>query len=239
MTGKASILQITYSNELINGETINVSSNCLPVKATRFEPDGHCFHDVALKLVGCFMEEKVEDDDEINDSLPKDKEPDYMQSAFRNYLCSGCTVSLTLVLDESFVSMRPGLMQFFQNSAALLPFSVIIISSANTRKAKLPFHLLALEEAKMGGLGKLDKMLSRLHVAIIQSWYQREGYVKSMADLIQKELQSFGSPEEVMIFFSAHGVPETYVRDAGDLYRDQMEECIYLIMQEQSKRSRQ
>ncbi|GJU97871.1 hypothetical protein Tco_1327142 [Tanacetum coccineum] len=82
MTGKESILQINYSNELINGETINVSSNCLPVKATRFEPDGHCFHDVALKLVGFFMEEKVEDDDEINDSLPKDKEPDYMQSAF-------------------------------------------------------------------------------------------------------------------------------------------------------------
>ncbi|GJY69309.1 transformation/transcription domain-associated protein-like protein [Tanacetum coccineum] len=51
-------------------------------KATRFEPDGHCFHDFALKLVGCFMEEKVEDDDEINDSLPKYKEPDYMQSAF-------------------------------------------------------------------------------------------------------------------------------------------------------------
>ncbi|GKB68984.1 ferrochelatase-2, chloroplastic-like protein [Tanacetum coccineum] len=84
-----------------------------------------------------------------------------------------------------------------------------------------------------------DKMLSRLHVAIIQSWYRRECYVKSMADFIQKELQSFGSPEEVMIFFSAHGVTETYVRDDGDLYRDQMEECIYLIMQEQSKRSRQ
>ena len=35
-----------------------------------------------------------------------------------------------------------------------------------------------------------------------------------------------------MIFFSAHGVPETYVRDAGDPYKDHMEECIYLIMQE-------
>nr|XP_043627729.1 ferrochelatase-2, chloroplastic-like [Erigeron canadensis] len=77
-----------------------------------------------------------------------------------------------------------------------------------------------------------DKILSRLPVAIIQSWYQRVGYVKSMADLIEKELQSFGSPEEVMIFFSAHGVPVTYVRDAGDPYKDQMEECIYLIMQE-------
>ncbi|KAJ9537238.1 hypothetical protein OSB04_029971 [Centaurea solstitialis] len=77
-----------------------------------------------------------------------------------------------------------------------------------------------------------DKILSRLPVAIIQSWYQRQGYVNSMADLIEKELQSFASPEEVMIFFSAHGVPVTYVRDAGDPYKDQMEECIYLIMQE-------
>ena len=36
----------------------------------------------------------------------------------------------------------------------------------------------------------------------------------------------------MMIFFSAHGVPVSYVEDAGDPYRDQMEECIYLIMQE-------
>jgi len=35
-----------------------------------------------------------------------------------------------------------------------------------------------------------------------------------------------------MIFFSAHGVPVSYVENAGDPYKDQMEECIYLIMQE-------
>ncbi|KAL1834596.1 hypothetical protein DCAR_0104805 [Daucus carota subsp. sativus] len=81
-----------------------------------------------------------------------------------------------------------------------------------------------------------DATLSRMPVSIIQSWYQREGYVKSMADLIGKELKSFSNPEEVMIFFSAHGVPVTYVEDAGDPYRDQMEECIYLIMQELKSR---
>ena len=37
---------------------------------------------------------------------------------------------------------------------------------------------------------------------------------------------------QVMIFFSAHGVPVSYVENAGDPYKDQMEECIYLIMQE-------
>jgi ferrochelatase len=35
-----------------------------------------------------------------------------------------------------------------------------------------------------------------------------------------------------MIFFSAHGVPLTYVTDAGDPYKDQMEDCIALIMEE-------
>ncbi|KAL3818968.1 hypothetical protein ACJIZ3_004873 [Penstemon smallii] len=81
-----------------------------------------------------------------------------------------------------------------------------------------------------------DIFLSRLPVAIIQSWYQREGYIKSMADLIQKELQIFPDPKEAMIFFSAHGVPVSYVEDAGDPYKDQMEDCIFLIMQELKSR---
>ncbi|KAL8503990.1 hypothetical protein ACS0TY_022644 [Phlomoides rotata] len=81
-----------------------------------------------------------------------------------------------------------------------------------------------------------DSYLSRLPVAIIQSWYQRKGYLKSMTALIEKELQTFSNPEETMIFFSAHGVPVSYVEDAGDPYRDQMEDCIFLIMQELKSR---
>ncbi|KAA3477492.1 Ferrochelatase [Gossypium australe] len=42
--------------------------------------------------------------------------------------------------------------------------------------------------------------------------------------------------EQVMIFFSAHGVPVSYVEDAGDPYKDQMEECVYLITQELKSR---
>lgn len=77
-----------------------------------------------------------------------------------------------------------------------------------------------------------DAYLSSLPVAVIRSWYQREGYVKSMADLIEKELHSFSNPNEVMIFFSAHGVPLSYVEEAGDPYKEQMEDCISLIMGE-------
>ncbi|CAH9120098.1 unnamed protein product [Cuscuta epithymum] len=81
-----------------------------------------------------------------------------------------------------------------------------------------------------------DPYLSRLPVAIIQSWYQRQGYITSMADLIEKEVKKFPQPDEAMIFFSAHGVPVSYVEDAGDPYRDQMEECISLIIQELKSR---
>lgn len=80
MTAQTSILYITYSNELLNGESIFVSSNCYPVKASRFEPAGHSFHDAALKLRGCFMEENTDDNDD-NQNSPKDKEHDYMQSS--------------------------------------------------------------------------------------------------------------------------------------------------------------
>ena len=38
-----------------------------------------------------------------------------------------------------------------------------------------------------------------------------------------------------MIFFSAHGVPLAYVEEAGDPYKAEMEECIYLIMEELEK----
>ncbi|KAJ0859387.1 putative transcription factor MYB-HB-like family [Helianthus annuus] len=78
MTSRATVHLITYSNELVNGEAIYVSSNSLPIKSTRFEPAGHSFHDVALKLRGYYEEENVPSDDE---NLPKDKENDYMQSS--------------------------------------------------------------------------------------------------------------------------------------------------------------
>lgn len=78
MSARATTRLITYSNELIDGETVYVSSNSLPIKASHFEPAGHSFHDVALKLRGYFEEENVTNDDE---KLPKDKENDYMQSS--------------------------------------------------------------------------------------------------------------------------------------------------------------
>lgn len=81
-----------------------------------------------------------------------------------------------------------------------------------------------------------DDELSKLPHIVIPSWYQRPGYIESMADLIFSELSGFSSPDEATIFFSAHGVPKSYVEEAGDPYKEEMEECIQLIMAELRKR---
>ncbi|KAG2713427.1 hypothetical protein I3760_04G176500 [Carya illinoinensis] len=81
-----------------------------------------------------------------------------------------------------------------------------------------------------------DEYLVNMQHTVIPSWYQRKGYIKAMADLIEKELINFDCPEQVMIFFSAHGVPLAYVEEAGDPYKAEMEECVDLIMEELEKR---
>ncbi|KAI0512449.1 hypothetical protein KFK09_013088 [Dendrobium nobile] len=81
-----------------------------------------------------------------------------------------------------------------------------------------------------------DEYLVNMQHTVIPSWYQREGYIKAMANLIEKELENFESRQKVMIFFSAHGVPLAYVEEAGDPYKAEMEECVELIMEELERR---
>lgn len=127
-----------------------------------------------------------------------------------------------------------------------------------------PFTEEAIEEIKRDGIAKLvvlplypqfsistsgsslrllesifreDEYLVNMQHTVIPSWYQREGYIKAMGDLIEKELKKFNRPEEVVIFFSAHGVPLAYVEEAGDPYKAEMEECVDLIMAELEKRN--
>lgn len=78
---------------------------------------------------------------------------------------------------------------------------------------------------------------------VIPSWYDRPGYVRAMADLIQKELDSFTKSEiadakeeipdlpPLHVLFSAHGVPKSYI-EAGDPYQKQIVECVDKIGKE-------
>ncbi|NJO72683.1 MAG: ferrochelatase [Leptolyngbyaceae cyanobacterium RM1_406_9] len=80
-------------------------------------------------------------------------------------------------------------------------------------------------------LWKEDPALDRVEHTVITSWYDRPGYLRAMAQLIAGELDKFPNPDEVHIFFSAHGVPVSYVEEAGDPYQREIEECTALIMQ--------
>ncbi|MEM6835765.1 MAG: ferrochelatase [Cyanobacteria bacterium P01_C01_bin.120] len=80
-------------------------------------------------------------------------------------------------------------------------------------------------------LWKDDPSLNRIRYTVISSWYARPGYVNAMAELIASELDQLPDPSQGHIFFSAHGVPISYVEEAGDPYQRQIEHCVELIMQ--------
>ncbi|MBN3922107.1 ferrochelatase [Nostoc sp. NMS4] len=76
-----------------------------------------------------------------------------------------------------------------------------------------------------------DPKLQPIDYTVIPSWYKQPGYLQAMAQLIAQELEQFPNPNDVHIFFSAHGVPKSYVEEAGDPYQMEIEECTALIMQ--------
>ncbi|MBO1050089.1 MAG: ferrochelatase [Dolichospermum sp. DEX182a] len=80
-------------------------------------------------------------------------------------------------------------------------------------------------------LWKENPKLQNLEYTVIDSWYKQPGYLQAMAELIVGELEKFPHPQDVHIFFSAHGVPKSYVEEAGDPYQQEIEECTDLIMQ--------
>lgn len=75
-----------------------------------------------------------------------------------------------------------------------------------------------------------DAELQQIEYTVIPSWYQRSGYLEAMAELIAQELDHCPDPDRVHIFFSAHGVPMSYVEEAGDPYQAEIEDCTARIV---------
>ena len=76
-----------------------------------------------------------------------------------------------------------------------------------------------------------DTTLKNIKYTLIASWYDNPQYLQAMADLIAQEIDKSESPENAHVFFSAHGVPMSYVEEAGDPYQKEIEECTRLIME--------
>lgn len=78
---------------------------------------------------------------------------------------------------------------------------------------------------------KTDPIVGLMDYTLIPSWYNHTGYLQAMVSLIEQELDKFEHRDEAHIFFSAHGVPVSYVEEAGDPYQQEIEACATLIMQ--------
>ncbi|KAL7139431.1 hypothetical protein ABFS83_09G050100 [Erythranthe nasuta] len=75
---RKSMLLLTYSKEIVDGQPIYISSNSLPVKALGREPAGHSFHAAALKLTGYSAKPENDNDEK---KVPKEKESVYLESS--------------------------------------------------------------------------------------------------------------------------------------------------------------
>jgi ferrochelatase len=79
-------------------------------------------------------------------------------------------------------------------------------------------------------LRQADPDFRQLPIRCIRSWYDHPGYIDAMAGLIAREIRSCDDPAAAHVFFSAHGVPKSYVEEAGDPYQTEIEACAALIM---------
>jgi ferrochelatase len=79
-------------------------------------------------------------------------------------------------------------------------------------------------------LRQADPAFRSLPIRCIRSWYDHPGYVDAMAGLIARQIEASDDPSQAHVFFSAHGVPKSYVVEAGDPYQKEIEACTILIM---------
>jgi ferrochelatase len=71
--------------------------------------------------------------------------------------------------------------------------------------------------------------LKALNPSWISTWAEHPTYIESFALATERELKKFADPGGVRLLFSAHSIPESYVRE-GDPYLDQTKRSVELIM---------
>jgi ferrochelatase len=77
-----------------------------------------------------------------------------------------------------------------------------------------------------------DPSLQPAEYTVIPSWYDDRGYIDAMTTAIAREIDACDRPERAHLFFSAHGVPSSYVTEAGDPYQQEIEDCVTEIVKE-------
>lgn len=80
-----------------------------------------------------------------------------------------------------------------------------------------------------------DPELQKIKYTVVPSWYSHPGYLEAMANLIGQTLDQVPHPSHAHVFFSAHGVPVSYIEEAGDPYQQEIEASVALIMRQMNR----
>ena len=80
-----------------------------------------------------------------------------------------------------------------------------------------------------------DEEFKKIPMRCIRSWFNQSGYIKARVELISEQILLCEKPSNAHVFFTAHGVPKSYVEEAGDPYKKQIEDCSNLIVKELEK----
>lgn len=83
---------------------------------------------------------------------------------------------------------------------------------------------------------KRSPFLKSLDVRYVRAWPVERGYIEAMAQAIEREAGKSSNPDGVTILFSAHSIPESYVRN-GDPYLDQTRQTMEAIMDRLGRRN--
>jgi ferrochelatase len=76
----------------------------------------------------------------------------------------------------------------------------------------------------------------KLNIHWISSWPDQPTYIQSFAQAIKRELVGCTQPGNVHILFSAHSIPESYVKE-GDPYLEQTKKTVELVMDRLGRRN--
>lgn len=78
---------------------------------------------------------------------------------------------------------------------------------------------------------ELERLAGRMQVTTRANWYDDAGYVHAQAALIKECLDADHlSPDDTFLLFSAHGLPESYVK-RGDPYPEHIQRTIELVVE--------
>jgi ferrochelatase len=77
---------------------------------------------------------------------------------------------------------------------------------------------------------------NKLKIQWISSWPDHPTYIQSFAQAIERELARCAQPGNVHILFSAHSIPESYVKE-GDPYLEQTKKTVELVMDRLGRRN--